>query len=95
MTRRGLLLLLAGGANKTDDRIFKAHSRFATACNKWAKFANALSPASPDFIEQLRETWQGLEISEKFRRLERELGRGPAKGRTLAANPPSGGTPNV
>ena len=52
------------------EQLNRPQVRFANAHNGWRKFVLNLSPASPDFWEQVKAEWERRQVSEKFRALE-------------------------
>ncbi len=55
--------------NRAQVRFVKAHNR----C--WRRSVVNLSPASPDFREQVQAAWERCQVSEKFQALESEVSR--------------------
>ena len=55
------------------DDLEKAWAKFAYEANRFANRAQALSPASLDFEQRLKEQWEKRKISERFRELERVM----------------------
>lgn len=72
MTRRDWINLLFFATAQTD-QLDQAHQEFLEAYNGWVRYAVALSPASPNLLEKLRQQWRRRRVAEKFRRVEQEL----------------------